>query len=141
MSKRKHTPISLEKKKACQVCAQHGGMEEKDTVMEQPADEVEEFLDAWADLQLRGGISEQAEMQDFMGVDSEVITDGALTLEEIVAELVFPPGSTTCIFTSGAPWWADELPNSDFSCDNICLEEQQQINLTSYCVFSRPVKN
>lgn len=42
--------------------------------MEQPADDVEEFLDAWADLQLRGGINELAEMQDFMGVDSEVIT-------------------------------------------------------------------
>uniref|UniRef100_A0A915DN51 Uncharacterized protein n=1 Tax=Ditylenchus dipsaci TaxID=166011 RepID=A0A915DN51_9BILA len=47
---------------------------------------VDELLLAWARLQDLDKINEEAEMFEYMHVDDDVITDGALSLEEIVDE-------------------------------------------------------
>ena len=63
---------------------------------------MDELLEAWAELEDKGGINKEVAMIDFIDVDSELITGlvflvlfflmfsitgGALTLEEIVAEV------------------------------------------------------
>uniref|UniRef100_A0A915DB40 G-protein coupled receptors family 1 profile domain-containing protein n=1 Tax=Ditylenchus dipsaci TaxID=166011 RepID=A0A915DB40_9BILA len=47
---------------------------------------IDKLLLAWARLQDLGGINEGAAMEDYINVDEEVITDGTLSLEEIVEE-------------------------------------------------------
>uniref|UniRef100_A0A915E5U5 Uncharacterized protein n=1 Tax=Ditylenchus dipsaci TaxID=166011 RepID=A0A915E5U5_9BILA len=51
-------------------------------------DGVDALLDAWTDLQVRGEIEDGIRIEDFLEVDEQVITGGALTLAKIVEEAV-----------------------------------------------------